>query len=144
MKNEMSQQAYDNLVAERAALVEAHTEARRRVEDAQNGGGDGEGLNGVEAVFEADEIGARLARVERAIADATIVQGGGDAVRVGTTVVIDMGDGPETYRYEQHASSGCIGVTSPIGSAIAGLKPGESATITAPGGAYQVRVIEVR
>lgn len=144
MKNEMSQHAYDILVEERKVLIEAHNEARRRVEDVQNGGGDGEGLNGVEAVFEADEIGARLARVERDIAEATIVEGGGGVVRVGATVVIDMGDGPETYRYEQHASRGGIGTTSPIGSAIAGLKPGESATITAPGGSFQVRIIEVR
>lgn len=144
MKNEMSQYAYDILVEERKALIEAHHEARKRVEDVQNGGGDGEGLDGVEAVFEADEIGARLARVERELAGATIVEGGGGVVRVGTTVVIDMGDGPETYRYEQHASGGCIGTTSPIGSAIAGLKPGDLASIDAPGGSYQVRIIEVR
>jgi transcription elongation GreA/GreB family factor len=144
MKNEMSQHAYDTLVEERKMLIKVHNEARRRVEDAQNDGGDGEGLNGIEAVFEADEIGVRLARVERAIAEATIVEGGVGVVRVGAIVVIDMGDGPETYRYEQHAGSDCIGTTSPIGSAIAGLKPGDSATITAPGGAYQVRIIEVR
>lgn len=144
MDSEMSQHAYDRLVEDHKALTLAHNEARKIVEDAQNGGRDSEGLGGVEAIYDADLISGRLARVERDIAEAVIVEGGGDVVRVGSTVVIDLGDGPETYRYEKHAKSGCIGMASPIGRTIAGLKPGESATIEAPGGSYHVHVLEVR
>lgn len=139
----MSQQAYEGLVAEHAKLQRLHLEAKDRVDHAQNGGGDNEGLAGVEAVFEAEEIGGRLARVARAISEAVIVAGGGERVAIGSVLELDFGDGAEKFVFEQVAGEGQIGRVSPIGQAIEGRRSGETVTVKAPGGSYTVKILSV-
>lgn len=140
---EMSKGAYDALEQERAevaALVEA---ARERVEHAQNGGGDSEGLEGVEAVFEAENITARLNRIEQLLRGAVIVEAGGGVVRIGSRVVLDFGDGPEEYTVENVVRGGSIGAESPLGSAVMGKQAGDEIEVQAPGGTYRVSILEV-
>ena len=144
MSIEMSKYAHLELEAEREKLLGLYMEARERVEHAQNGGGDGDGLAGVEAVFEAEEIGARLARVERALEEAVIVSGGGEVVGVGSSVDVDMGDGVESYAFESQAGPGRIGRDSPLGKALEGRRAGETVQVEAPGGTYTVKLIAVR
>lgn len=140
---EMSKGAYDALVAEResvAALVEA---ARERVEHAQNGGGDSEGLEGVEAIFEAESISGRLHQIDQLLRTAVVVSGGGDVVGIGSQIVLDFGDGPEEYTMDNVARSGCIGTESPIGAAVTGKRAGDVVEVQAPGGTYLVSILRV-
>jgi len=143
MSTPMSQQAYRTLETELEAAVRAYTEAHTRMEDIQGGGDDAEGLSGVEAVFEADAARARVERLQRAILDARIVEGGSSEIGIGSTVTIDAGEGPETYRYEMNAGAGCIGRGSPLGEAIWGKRAGDTCQVPAPGGTYTVTVLEV-
>jgi transcription elongation factor GreA len=140
----MSKQAYDGLQAERAKLQRLHLEAKDRVEHAQNGGGDNEGLAGVEAVFEAEEIGGRLARIERELEEAIVVAGGGEYVVVGSRMELDFGDGAETYTFEHVAGDGVVGSSSPLGRAIDGRRAGEVVQVEAPGGQYTVKILSVK
>lgn len=139
----MSKQAYEGLKVERDKLLRLHLEAKDRVEHAQNGGGDNEGLAGVEAVFEAEEIWGRLARVEREIEEAVVVVAGGEYVVVGSRLVLDFGDGSETYTFEHVAGDGVIGSTSPLGRAVGGRRAGETVQVEAPGGSYTVKILSV-
>jgi len=144
MATEMTHQAHQELEAERIKLARMHNEARERIEHAQNGGGDSEGLAGVEAVFEAEEIGARLARIERMLENVVIVTGGGDTVAIGSRIEIDLGEGVEAYTFDTRAGEGRIGRESPIGRALEGRKAGDTVLVEAPGGSYTVRLVSVQ
>ena len=71
------------------------------------------------------------------------MEGSHEIVEVGATVVVDFGEGPETYRYETIAGEGCIGSTSPIGAALGGKRAGDYVQVQTPGGSYRVQIVAV-
>jgi transcription elongation factor GreA len=143
--NQMTQQAYEKLCRQRHGLIERDLlEARARLVAIQEGGGDAEGLEGVEAVFETERIVAQIARVERLIADAVIVDGGNrETVEAGCTMVLEFGDGPERYVYEEVTGPSTVSPSSPLGQAVAGRRAGEQVQVDAPGGTYQVQILAI-
>lgn len=144
--NQITREAYERLVAQHRTLTEREiVDARSRLVAIQEGGGDAEGLEGVEAVFEVERITGTIARLERIIASAVIVEPGSwTMVAPGCTVELDFGDGVEQYTYESITSPSAIGPTSPLGVAIAGRSAGDTVEVSAPGGSYTVRIISVR
>jgi transcription elongation factor GreA len=65
----------------------------------------------------------------------------------GRTVTVDFGGGPETYRIDQYpdlkGDVAAITITSPLGAALLGAKPGDSLTYRSPVGPQTVKVLSV-
>ena len=95
-------------------------------------------------------IEGRIAELERALAGAQIIGEAASTEFVGlgsrVTVKDDTGD-VDNYQIvgslEADPKRGMISNESPVGRALLGKKPGESATVVAPGGAFDLTVVEV-
>ena len=93
----------------------------------------------------------RIGDLEALLRTAVVVDEGengraGDVVRVGSTVVVvyEGDDEEETYKIvgaiEAKASQGRISNESPIGRALIGKRPGQSASVVTPGGTQRLTV----
>ena len=67
-------------------------------------------------------------------------------VGVGKMLVLDFGDGEETYEFvEELPGVNGVSLESPVGRAIVGKRAGDTVTVTLPSGAdVTVRVVSVR
>lgn len=105
-----------------------------------------------EAKNEQSRLEAEIAALENDIRTAVVLEGdvSTESVNVGTTVKIHFVDDNEDEEYtivgarEADPMNNRISNESPIGAALLGHKVGDSVTVEAPEGAYQVRVIEIR
>lgn len=103
-----------------------------------------------EAKSEQSFVEGRIAELELTLANAHII-GDGPAtefVGLGSRVTVRDNEGDEDkYRIvgsmEADAKHGMISNESPVGRALMGKKRGESATVVAPGGAFDLTVLEV-
>jgi transcription elongation factor GreA len=103
-----------------------------------------------EAKSEQGFIEGRIVELERALAGAQIIADGPSTEFVGlgshVTVKDDTGD-VDKYQIvgslEADPKRGLISNESPVGRALLGKKPGESATVVAPGGAFDLTVVEI-
>lgn len=72
-----------------------------------------------------------------------------DVVRFASTVVVENLDSEEEFQYqvvgpdEADIGKGRISVSSPLGKALLGKKPGDEAVIQAPGGKRTYEVVEI-
>ena len=72
-----------------------------------------------------------------------------DVVRFGSNVVVENVDSEEEFEYqvvgpdEADIDKGKISVSSPLGKALLGKKPGDEAVIQAPGGKRTYEVIDI-
>ena len=71
-----------------------------------------------------------------------------DVVTVGSTVVVDMGHGPETYKIvgseEAKPIEGKISNESPIGRAFLNRRVGDSIEVKTPGGTIEYKILEIK
>jgi transcription elongation factor GreA len=103
-----------------------------------------------EAKSEQGFIEGRIAELERTLASAQIIGDGprSELVALGSHVTVKDTEGDvEKYRIvgsmEADPKRGLISNESPVGRALLGKKPGESATVVAPGGSFDLEVVEV-
>ena len=103
-----------------------------------------------EAKSEQGFVEGRIAELELTLANAQIIGDGPSTefVGLGSRVKVRDTDGEEdSYRIvgsmEADPKRGLISNESPVGRALLGKKPGESATVVAPGGSFDLTVIEV-
>lgn len=103
-----------------------------------------------EAKSEQGFVEGRIAELELTLASANIIGDGPatDFVGLGSRVTVRDSDGEEDkYRIvgsmEADPKRGLISNESPVGRALMGKKRGESATVVAPGGAFDLTVVEV-
>ena len=91
------------------------------------------------------ELGYKLANAE-VIDPAKLPK---DVVRFASTVVVENVDSQEEFEYqvvgpdEADIDQGKISVSSPLGKALLGKKPGDEAVIQAPGGKRTYEVIDI-
>lgn len=103
-----------------------------------------------EAKSEQGFVEGRIAELEGTLANAQIIGDGpaSDFVGLGSRVTVkdDEGD-TEQYRIvgsmEADPKRGLISNESPVGRALLGKKPGDSATVVAPGGSFALTVVEI-
>jgi transcription elongation factor GreA len=103
-----------------------------------------------EAKSEQGFIEGRIAELERTLASAQIIGDGprSDFVSLGSHVKVkdDEGD-TEAYQIvgsmEADPKRGLISNESPVGRALLGKKKGETARVVAPGGSFELEVVEV-
>src|SRR5829696_7072615 len=103
-----------------------------------------------EAKSEQGFVEGRIAELERTLASAQIIGGGPkpEFVALGSHVnVMDDAGATEKYQIvgsmEADPRRGLISNESPVGRALLGKKPGESATVVAPGGSFDLTVVEI-
>jgi len=96
-------------------------------------------------------IDGRILTIKEKLKNAVVVEpgaGAGGTVRVGSTVVVEVGGKQRTYEItgsdETDPAKGRISHVSPIGAALLGLKAGEKAVVEIGGKNVEYRVIEVR
>jgi transcription elongation factor GreA len=93
----------------------------------------------------------RIDELERLVRNAEVLEdtGGGrkDVVGVGSTVVVDFDGEEERYTIvgavEAKPSAGLISNESPIGRALLGRRPGQTAQFTTPMGATTVKILRI-
>jgi transcription elongation factor GreA len=103
-----------------------------------------------EAKSEQSFIEGRIVELERTLANAQIIGDGPrtDFVGLGSRVTVTDSDG-DTEKYqivgsmEADPRRGLISNESPVGRALLGKKSGETASVVAPGGSFDLTVVEV-
>ena len=94
-------------------------------------------------------VEARINELQFLLDHAEVVEHpNGDAVAFGSTVTIRGDDGvEETWSLVSHAEAdtrdGSISTESPVGQALLGKRPGESATVQTPGGVIVYTVVRL-
>jgi transcription elongation factor GreA len=91
----------------------------------------------------------RIADLEALVRDAVIMDessgGRQDVVEVGSTVVVDFDGDEERYTIvgaiEAKPANGLISNESPMGRALIGKKPGQTAEFATPGGVSRLRIL---
>lgn len=93
----------------------------------------------------------RIADLERLLRQAVVLEQdagkGGDEVRIGSTVVVDVEGDEERYTIvgaiEAKPTQGLISNESPVGQALLGLRPGDETVVSAPHGQMRLRVLRI-
>jgi transcription elongation factor GreA len=123
----------EDLVNNRRAEIAA------RIHDAKEHGDLSENAEYEEAKNEQAFVEGRIQTLEGMLKTAVIIENGGtEHVALGSTVVVESPDGPETFRIvgsaEARPAEGRISNESPVGRALLGRKPGDSVTVKLPNG----------
>jgi len=99
------------------------------------------------------QLEARINQIEDRLARAQVIEPGDappDAVRFGTTVVLEASDSGEEVVYtlvgedESDASNGRISVTSPVARALLGKGRGDEVKVKVPAGTREFEILEIR
>jgi len=95
-------------------------------------------------------IEGRIKEIEYLLKYAKVFENekGGNEVALGSTVTLDMDGDKTTYEIvssnEANPLEGKISNISPIGSALIGAKVGDVCSANTPGGALEIRVLEIK
>lgn len=128
----------------RPAIVAALAEARSHGDLRENAGYDA-------AKHDQAMTEKRIADLDALLRQAVVLEENAsanrDIVRIGSTVVVDVEGDEERYTIvgaiEAKPTQGLISNESPVGQALLGLRPGETAVAAAPHGAMQIRVLRI-
>ncbi len=127
----------------RRAITEAIAEARSHGDLRENSGYDA-------ARHDQMMNERRIADLETLLRNAVVVDDAGPStgvVRVGSTVVVDFEGEEEQYTLvgaiEAKPAIGRISNESPIGKALLGRKPGDTADVLTPGGPKKIKILRI-
>lgn len=95
-------------------------------------------------------VEGRILALEQMLGSASIIEDNGphETVGVGSRVTVqEQGEEPETYHIvgsaEANPAEGLISNESPLGRALIGHKEGEIATVNAPDGVLEFKIVEI-
>jgi transcription elongation factor GreA len=122
-----------------------------RLRDARESPGDqSDNLELLEAQHDYALLEARIAELEYALAQATVVaEAHGDLADIGSVILVEDDEG-EQDRYtlvgaaEAEPRRGLISIASPVGQALLGKRAGEETTVETPVGQRRLRVLELK
>jgi transcription elongation factor GreA len=128
----------------RPAVVAALAEARSHGDLRENAGYDA-------AKHDQAMTEKRIADLDALLRQAVVIDeddsSGGDEVRIGSTVVVEVEGEEERYTIvgaiEAKPAQGLISNESPVGRALLGLRPGDDAVADAPHGVMRLRVVRI-
>jgi len=92
----------------------------------------------------------QISELEEMIRNAVVIKAERplDVVTVGSTVVVDSGHGPETYKIvgseEARPSEGNISNESPLGKGFLNKRVGNSVEIKTPGGTIEYKILAIK
>ncbi len=151
----MTQEGYDNLVAEREYLVTVRRkEVSEHLKDARSYGDLSENAEYDAAKNENAEVEARIRKIENVIQNARIIKEEeitGDTVNVGLTVDVKDEDTGELMRFvivgstevDPFAEPAKISNDSQIGRSLLGKRVGELVEIVVPDGVLHYRIEKI-
>ena len=146
----ISREGLDRLRAELEEMLNVRrTEIAQRIHDAKEHGDLSENAEYEDAKNEQAFVEGRIQTLEAMIKNATLIDEhtSTDHVQIGSTVKVDGEDGAETFMIvgsaEAKPAAGRISNESPVGRALLGKKAGERASVIAPGGSFDLVVIDV-
>jgi transcription elongation factor GreA len=128
----------------RPAVVAALAEARSHGDLRENAGYDA-------AKHDQAMTEKRISDLDALLRQAVVIDedagNGGDEVRIGSTVVVEVEGEEERYTIvgaiEAKPAQGLISNESPVGRALLGLRPGDDAVAEAPHGVTRLRVVRI-
>jgi transcription elongation factor GreA len=143
-----TKQGYDKVLAEKAKLTAERPDAVENLRKAREMGDLSENGYYKAARARLSSIDANLRRVDRLVKLGRIVESAGTgAVDIGATVTVT--DGKREYKYtivggyESDPAKKTISHVSPLGRALMGKRPGDTAVVMAPVGAITYTVNRV-
>lgn len=146
----LTREGYQKLQAELDYLRGTkRLEVANRLHEAMEGGELIEDAEYEAAKNEQAFVEGRILELEQLLASARIIQNGkSDVVQVGTKVTIKEGRMKEEEYYivgeaEANPREGRISHLSPLGKALLDHKAGESVEVSAPSGAFTVKIVKV-
>jgi transcription elongation factor GreA len=135
---EILKEEYEELKAQRPAVVEDVKKARELGDLKENG------------YYQASKaklrsIDSRLAYLSYNIKTAKIIEGSeSDSIGIGSTVIFSINGNDKTYQFvgdlEANPSEGKLSLLSPIGKAVEGKKMGEEAEVRTPSGVVLYKI----
>jgi transcription elongation factor GreA len=128
----------------RPAVVAALAEARSHGDLRENAGYDA-------AKHDQAMTEKRIADLDALLRHAVVIdedaENGGEEVRIGSTVVVEVEGDEERYTIvgaiEAKPAQGLISNESPVGRALLGLRPGDEAVAVTPHGEMRLRVVRI-
>ncbi len=150
----MSQKGYEKLQVElRRMRSEERPRIVREIEDARAHGDLSENAEFHAAKDRQGHIEGRIRELDDKLARAQVIDTAGqspDAVRFGTTVVLEDTDSGEKVSYtlvgedETDVANGLISVTSPVARALLGKGVDASVKVRVPKGTREFEILEIR
>ena len=147
----LTRDAQDRLRHELDERTSRRTEISLWIERAREHGDIRENADYDAAKNEQGHNEARIRHIESILRSAVMVEGAdADVVGPGTIVEIRMDGDDATTEYlvgsieERHATYDVLSVSSPLGQALLGARPGQVVAYSAPRRNFQVEVISVR
>jgi transcription elongation factor GreA len=125
-------------------------ELQVRIQEATESGDISDNSEYEEAKDEWAILDARIQELEQTLERAAVIkrEAGDDVIGLGSKVTLRSDDGEEetwvlVSPQEANSLDGTISTDSPVGRALLGCRPGESATVRTPGGAMVYTVVSV-
>lgn len=143
----ITREGYDSLVKQLADLKAMRPDAVNTLSDARRMGDLSENGLYTAAKMRLKSIDAQIFRTDIQIKLADIQEGGGDNVRIGSTVTVDDGKRERTLyivgHYEADPLNNKISSKSPIGRSLMYKQEGESVTIHIPTGKVVYKILKI-
>ena len=149
----VTREGYDTLKKELEQLKRVERSANiRAIEEARAHGDLSENAEYAAAKDRQGFIEGRISELEYKLASADIIDPDNlpkDKVVFGTRVVLENIDTGEDVEYllvgpdESNVAQGRISITSPLGKALIGKKPGDELTLDAPGGKRSYELVDI-
>ena len=133
----------DEMVSHRRPEIAA------RIHDAKEHGDLSENAEYEEAKNEQAFVEGQIQRLESLIKNAVLISEhhSTDHVSIGSTVLVDSGDGEETFSIvgsaEAKPAEGRISNESPVGRALLGKKKGERVKVRVPAGDFTYTIVKI-
>ena len=147
----LSREGLDRLRAELDEMVTIRrVEVAQRIHDAKEHGDLTENAEYEDAKNEQAFVEGRIQSLETLIKNAIIIDAhhSTEHVQIGTTVVVESGDGREEFTIvgsaEAKPTEGRISNESPVGRALLGKKKGEKVVVRVPAGDFQYKIVGIR
>jgi transcription elongation factor GreA len=147
----LSREGLDRLRAELEEMVSVRrVEVAQRIHDAKEHGDLTENAEYEDAKNEQAFVEGRIQSLETLIKNAIIIDEhhSTEHVQIGTTVVVESGDGREEFTIvgsaEAKPTEGRISNESPVGRALLGRRKGEKVLVHVPAGDFAYTIKEIR
>jgi len=144
----VTKQGFQDFKDEEAALNARRPGVLARMVAAREQGDLSENAGYHAAKEELGNIDRRLRELKLNIRFADIIDGtGSDFVVLGTTVVVDNGNGPQEFKIvgktEANPMEGKMSEASPIGKALIGKKAGDTVEVEIPDGKAKFKILKI-
>jgi len=143
----VTREGFENLKKELENLTKERPQAVKNLSEARNMGDLSENGLYTAAKSRLRSIDSQMFRLDIQIKLADVIEGGGNAISIGSKVIVKDGDAKKEFHvvgdYEANPREGKISQYSPLGRALMGKKKGEIAVFEAPSGKISYTILSI-